>query len=385
MRRAIAVLACLTASALTGCSGHTESATNVTSTSARLNAQVTWNDNEYGTIWYEYSSDGGQSWQRTAPDAWNSQRRCTYPATDTHSAPYPKTIAGLTPATHYIYRLAGTWCGSGTLYEDSTGTVNGTSYSSFDTLRLIARDVALEARIARDVSTEGENCVFDYNRDGVMDLFLSVHGFEPWQLFRGNPDGTFVETNVGTFPGGLRRDRHGCATGDFNDDGRPDIYVSIGTCGGTCTFPKELWIQTADGSFVDRAAEFGITDPGGRGRQPITLNANGDRWPDLFTGQAPGVDYPSPNRLWLNQGGSGFVNPPGLPTEEIGANGITSGDFDRDGYDELVVCGGGGQLVPTVFRVYDNTGVSWSNATAAVGLPTFPRSDAELADLNRDG
>ena len=267
-----------------------------------------------------------------------------------------------------------------------SGHTRAANYNSLDKPRLIARDVASEAGIARDVSTEGENCVFDYNRDGVMDLFLSVHdGGDPWQLFRGRPEGAFVETNVETFPSGPRYDRHGCATGDFNGDGRPDIYASIGTCAGTCTRPKELWIQTSDGTFVDRAAQFGITDPGGRGRQPITLNANGDKWPDLFTGQAPGVDYPSPNRLWLNQGGAGFVNPPGLPTEEIGNGCDTAGDFDRDGYDELIVCGGGGQLVPTVFRVYDNSGGSWSDATAAVGLPTSPRSDAELADLNRDG
>jgi hypothetical protein len=102
---------------------------------------------------------------------------------------------------------------------------------------LIARDVAAQAGIARTVNTAGENCVFDYNRDGVSDLFLSNHSDAPWQLFLGKTNGTFVETNIGTFP---RRDRHGCATGDFNGDGRPDIYASIGACEGTCTAPKEL-------------------------------------------------------------------------------------------------------------------------------------------------
>jgi hypothetical protein len=388
MRRVITVIACLSAFALAGCSGHTEPATNVTSTSATLHAPVSFSStSEYGVTWFEYSSDGGQTWAQTPHVPWGDRSiKCRTGVPDDRGGNFTQTVTGLTPATHYIYRLAGTWCsGTKPIYLDSNGSVNGTSYSSFDTLQLIARDVASEAGIARDVTTEGENCVFDYDRDGVMDLFLSVHGVEPWQLFRGKPDGTFIETNVGTFPSGLRKDRHGCATGDFNGDGRPDIYVSFGTCGGTCTYPKELWIQTADGSFVDRAAEFGITDPGGRGRQPITLNANGDGWPDLYTGQAPGVDYPSPNRLWLNQAGASFVNPPGVPTEEIGNECDTAGDFDRDGLDELIVCGGGGQLVPTVFRVYDNSGGTWSDATAAVGLPTSPRRDAELADLNLDG
>jgi mannosyltransferase len=244
---------------------------------------------------------------------------------------------------------------------------------------LIARDVASEAGIARSVTTHGENCVFDYNRDGVEDLFLSTHDDGPWQLFRGHPDGTFVETNVGTFP---TRDRHGCATGDFNGDGRPDIYAAIGACQGTCTAPKELWIQTADGSFVNRAVQFGVADPGGRGREPITLDANNDRWPDLFTGQAAGVDYPSPNRLWVNDAGREFVNRAGLPTEEIDEQCDTAGDFDGDGYDELIVCSGaaGGN----VLRMYDNTRGRWSVANAKFGVPPYGL-DAELADMNGDG
>jgi hypothetical protein len=260
--------------------------------------------------------------------------------------------------------------------RSTISTSTGASKAAKPPQIFIARDVASQAGIARTVTTEGENCVFDYNRDGVMDLFMSTHNDGPWQLFRGSPDGTFVETNVGTFP---KRDRHGCATGDFNGDGRPDIYAAIGACAGTCTAPKELWIQTADGSFVDRAAQFGISDPGGRGREPITLNANGDKWPDLFTGQAIGVVNPSPNRLWVNQGGTGFLNSPGLPTEEIGNQCDTAGDFDHDGIDELIVCGG------NTFRVYHGSGSSWTNATGAVGLPSTPRRDAELADLNGDG
>ena len=256
-------------------------------------------------------------------------------------------------------------------------TVTGCGSSSSG---LTARDVASEAGIARTTRTHGENCVFDYNGDGIMDLFLSNHDQAPWQLFQGLPDGKFVETNRGTFP---LRDRHGCATADFNGDGRPDIYATLGACMGTCQAAKELWIQTEDGSFTDRAMQFGITDPGGRGRLPVTLNANGDKWPDLFTGQSAGVDYPSPNRLWLNVGGHRFVNPPGLPTQEIDNQCDAAGDFDGDGYDELIVCGG--QVAGNVFRVYDNNRGKWSIANKAVGVPAYGRADAQLADLNGDG
>jgi FG-GAP-like repeat len=245
---------------------------------------------------------------------------------------------------------------------------------------LTADDIASEAGIAQTTRTHGENCVFDYNRDGILDLFLSNHDEAPWQLYQGLPDGKFAETNRGNFP---LRDRHGCATADFNGDGRPDIYASIGACMGTCQADKELWIQTKSGIFADEAKQFGVTDPGGRGRLPLAINANGDKWPDLFTGQSVGVEYPSPNRLWLNVGGHRFVNPAGLPTQEIDNQCDTAGDFDGDGYDELIVCGG--QVAGNVFRIYDNNRGGWSIANKAVGVPSFGRADAQLADLNGDG
>jgi FG-GAP-like repeat len=239
-----------------------------------------------------------------------------------------------------------------------------------------ARDLADTAGVARDVTTEGENCVFDYNGDGVPDLFVSNHDQAPWQLFKGLPDGTFLPVDVGTFP---LRDRHGCAIGDFNGDGLPDIYASIGACMGMCRAPKELWIQTPGGGFVNRAGQFGVSNPDGRGRAPITLNADGDKWPDLFTGEEPGLRYPSHNKLWVNADGRRFANIPGAPDQNIGAQCATAGDVEGDGTDVLIVCGN------QTFRIYDLEHGKWSDVTAALGLPTWARGDAELADVNGDG
>ncbi len=154
-----------------------------------------------------------------------------------------------------------------------SGHTRAANYSSFDTPRLIARDVASEAGIARTSPRKARTACSTTTATGSWTSSCRSTMMGPGSYSEAGPTEPSSRRTSGRFPG---RDRHGCATGDFNGDGRPDIYASIGACAGTCTAPKELWIQTADGSFVDRAAEFGITDPGGRGRQPITLNANGD-------------------------------------------------------------------------------------------------------------
>ena len=172
-------------------------------------------------------------------------------------------------------------------------------------------------------STQGENCVFDFNGDKIKDVFLSTHG-QGWRLLKGQAGGTFVE--VERFPG---TDRHGCATGDFGGmtaggqptgpDGRIDIYAGIGACQGTCSaeFPNELWLQQPNGKYLpagqdqllgpvpegnkknagsEAARAFGIADVHGRGREPIAFDVNKDGKVDIFLGNDQGVNYPSPNR-----------------------------------------------------------------------------------------
>jgi hypothetical protein len=43
-------------------------------------------------------------------------------------------------------------------------------------------------------------------------------------------------------------DRHACAWGDANADGRPDIYCTVGAAEGYGVGPNELWIQRSGGS-----------------------------------------------------------------------------------------------------------------------------------------
>src|SRR5204862_7518205 len=90
-------------------------------------------------------------------------------------------------------------------------------------------------------------------------------------------------------------------------------------------------------AFVNAASRWGVADPDTRGRVPIEVNANGDKRPDLFTGAESGVDHPSPNHLWINEGNR-FVLHQGPPTAEIGNNCAAAADLNHDGLDELAGC-----------------------------------------------
>jgi len=94
----------------------------------------------------------------------------------------------------------------------------------------------------------------DYDADGDLDLFVGRHLKEPG-LFE-NRGGTFARVQGEEH---LSRifDRHGCAWGEANGDGRPDLFCAAGARKGSSAIPNRLYIQTDEG-FVDRDSDLDL-------------------------------------------------------------------------------------------------------------------------------
>ncbi len=76
------------------------------------------------------------------------------------------------------------------------------------------------------------------------------------------------------------RDRHGAAWADFNDDGRPDVYITRGGLSGhlpDCpdVILDELFIRSGDG-FTDEGPAYGIEKDGERARGATLVDIDGD-------------------------------------------------------------------------------------------------------------
>jgi hypothetical protein len=267
--------------------------------------------------------------------------------------------------------LAASACGS-----DSSSATEPVQPS--DGTSLVAKNVAQAAGLATKTYTHGENCVADFDGDGKLDVLLSTHDSTSappaWPLMLGVGDGKFVRDQKFQLD---VRDRHGCAVADFNQDGLLDVYMSIGGCIGTCQAPKELWIQQPDHTFVNEAAQWGISDPSARGRVPVALNVNGDKLPDLFTGAEKGIDFPSYSRIWINKGDHFEEVPPKTSTGNLCA---AAADIDGDGYDDLAVCTPSDGII--VFR---NEKGKLVGDTKSFGLDDYGRRAIVFGDVNGDG
>jgi hypothetical protein len=238
-------------------------------------------------------------------------------------------------------------------------------------------DVASQAGID-EVTTSWSIAPADFDADGFPDVLLARH-LEAARLYRNTGGDGFVEVARGTFDAG---DRHDCAWSDVDQDGLLDLYCSVGAEHGTAVKSNELWIQQPDHSFVDRAKEFRVADPYGRGRRVTFIDVNHDVYPDLFVGNHyPRRDgVPSPNRLFINVGGLGFHDARrfGL-TKEVGAGCAQAADYDGDGWDDLLLCG-----AESLHLYRNERGERFTDVSASVGVGGKTRS-ARFVDVDGDG
>jgi len=231
-------------------------------------------------------------------------------------------------------------------------------------------DVTDKAGVGGNGKRWNTGCAFvDYDRDGKLDLFVANYidldlatapvpesgpclykgvmvacgppGLKGGKniLFHNNGDGTFTDVSEasgilssnGTF--GL-----GVLTGDFDNDGWPDIYVANDSS------PSALYQNKKNGKFEDIAVIAGCAlSPDGKPQAGMGVSAadydldgNLDILKTNFAGDTPS--------LYHNLGGANFEDTTftaglGAHTQYLGW-GCGFFDFDNDGWADILICNG---------------------------------------------
>jgi hypothetical protein len=222
--------------------------------------------------------------------------------------------------------------------------------------------------------------LFDYDNDGDLDVYL-VQGqmLGPGKTLSGallkpvGPlplRGRLYRNDLQVHSDGTRTlhftdvteqsgiDAHGygmgVATGDFNNDGCVDLYL-------TNFGPNQLFRNNCDGTFTDVSRESG-TDDSGWGVSAAFVDVDRDGWLDLFVGnyliysvdrhitcfgESGLPDYcpperfrPQPSRLYRNNRNGTFTDvtaDAGLAGAFGPALGVATADFNGDGWIDIFV------------------------------------------------
>ena len=230
------------------------------------------------------------------------------------------------------------------------------------------------------VETIGAGCAFlDYDNDGFLDIYLVngavLPGFKPegtiaGKLYRNKHDGTFVDVTSAAKAGAEGIYGMGVATGDYDNDGNVDMYIS-GFGRGV------LYHNNGDGTFDDVTARSNVLNSGKWGTSAAFFDYDRDGYLDLFVGNY--VDFQlstniycgdakkgrhtychpiqyrgTSSVLYHNNGNGTFTDSTqraGIANSEGKALGVVASDLDGDGWTDLVVANDG-----VANNLYHNSG-----------------------------
>ncbi|MBI3414067.1 MAG: CRTAC1 family protein [Verrucomicrobia bacterium] len=249
----------------------------------------------------------------------------------------------------------------------------------------------------------------DYNGDGWLDLFFGYESYgediHPCKLYRNNRDGTFTECAAAAGVAAIGYVK-AVVAGDFNNDGRPDLYLSrrgqpnilFRNDGprGTNTSSEADW------KFTDVSVEAGVTEPIASFATWF-FDYDNDGWQDIFVGGYSikdvgdvAADYlglptnAERPRLYHNNHDGTFTD----VTKEthlyhvIHAMGCNFGDLDNDGWLDMYFGTGDPNLATLIpNRAFRNAGGAYfQDVTTSGGFGHLQKGHGvSFGDLDNDG
>ncbi len=235
--------------------------------------------------------------------------------------------------------------------------------------------------------------IFDYDRDGDLDFYITQSRGNPNLLFRNDGDGAFSEVGVPAGVSANASNSTGVVACDINNDGYQDLYISAqGIIGDDKDFEDasnddqlreavsdRLMRNDGDGTFTEiTAAAFGDAANFRTGTSPACADIDRDGWVDIFVGNRSDMDAVHPgaptrgneNVLYLNNGDSTFTEisaEAGVRGEQVVTWATMFFDFDDDGDPDLMTADDGGPV-----KVYrndtDEEGVRFTSVERPMGL-----------------
>ncbi|MCH8486165.1 MAG: VCBS repeat-containing protein [Candidatus Cyclonatronum sp.] len=245
----------------------------------------------------------------------------------------------------------------------------------------------------------GGVAVGDLSGNGLPDIYF-ISNMGPNRLYFNQGDYRFVDVTDEAGVAGTRRWSTAAALVDINGNGLLDIYVT--NSGKLDDATNELFINNGDGTFTERAAEFGLDDPG-FGIQAYFFDYDGDGLPDMFlinnedqaissfdlsNLQRYERDFPGGDRLFRNEGGffRDVTEEAGILSSIIGfALSAAVSDLNRNGLPDIFVANDFFERDYIYMNNGDGTFTEVGGDERVIRSMSAASMGSDIADLNNNG
>ncbi len=251
---------------------------------------------------------------------------------------------------------------------------------------------------------------FDYDGDGLIDVYFLNGAPLPGSLAVGPPPRNALYRNLGDFRfedvterAGVGDTGHGLgvSVGDYDNDGRPDLYVSNVNA-------NQLFHNNGDGTFTDVTAKAGVAGGAYAGKKMWSVSAawmdyNNDGLLDLFVSNycqwdpdnepacvvngirlscSPRYYKPLPHTLYRNNGDGTFTDvsaETGIAPHLGRGMGVAIADYDNDGFFDVFVAND-----DAPFQLFHNLGGKRFEEVAAGAGVQFAENGSVISGMGVD-
>jgi hypothetical protein len=226
-------------------------------------------------------------------------------------------------------------------------------------------------------SSPADAVAIDVNRDGHPDIVSIDSGGAAVRVYINNGSGGFPQQGSATYSIPSLPIR--LITADFDGDGIADlVLISLGD--NNCTTPSYSFLHgNGDGTF--RAA---VTTPLSYCPATLTLtDANGDHIPDIAISDSTFAS--DTIHILQNDGHATFTEVSAAKAPGLGTiRAVSSGDFNRDGRDDLALVTPGPDPEFLAYVLFNNGNGTYTPRQVATFFSPIPL-DMVTADVNGDG
>jgi|TARA_B110000879_G_scaffold170559_1_gene221061 hypothetical protein len=201
----------------------------------------------------------------------------------------------------------------------------------------------MEVTNAANAGDEGRlpfcSAFVDMNNDLWPDIYTANDKKKRNTLLLNNANGSFTDISEES-GAGIEMDAMCVAPGDYNNDGRLDIYLSNIATGGKLLTNQS---NVDECIVIENAEESMVTMSGGIGWGSVFVDVNNDGWEDLYvSGMLIGNDEYSSQLFVNDELGTFYEDDFGFVGDTIRSFNNAIGDIDNDGQMEIMVINSAG-------------------------------------------
>ena len=236
----------------------------------------------------------------------------------------------------------------------------------------------------------------DIDNDGLTDLFFTGN-MEPNRLYLNQGDLKFKDITQKAGISGDDRWFTGVTMVDINNDGYLDIYVSAS--GKFEPRDNLLYVNNGDGTFTEKAEEYGIADKG-HSVQSTFFDYDLDGDLDLYVANYPPTRFDAPNNFYIykmqnvkdEETDNLYRNDQGHFTKVTNEAGVRSfglslsatvGDLNEDGWPDIYISND--FSTPDYMYINNQDGTFSNVLKEATKQTSFYGMGVDIADYNNDG